>query len=130
VPGEKPRSQRVLVVDDNEDVAESLRELLEARGYEARAALSGRQALELAPAFVPDTVICDMKMPEMNGAQVCAALRADPRLAASRLIILSGSAAEDGLLFGNDGLGLSAYLLKPVPWPTLEAAIRLPGCVS
>ena len=61
---------RILVVDDETDLAESCKRLLLSRGYQARAAASGEEAVELIQEFEPDLVITDLRMPGMSGMEL------------------------------------------------------------
>jgi CheY-like chemotaxis protein len=81
---------RVLIVEDYPDVALSLWELLEVWGHAPRIAATGPAALELAPAFCPHVVLCDLGLPGMDGIDLCIALRELPELAGSRIVAMSG----------------------------------------
>jgi CheY-like chemotaxis protein len=76
VASEAPR--RVLVVDDNRDIADTLSLLLEMEGYDVRVAYDGRQALAVVQAFVPDVVFLDINMPGMDGCTVAEKIRTGP----------------------------------------------------
>jgi CheY-like chemotaxis protein len=82
--------RRILIIEDNQDTAASLRMLLELHGHEARMALTGPAGLHLAREFHPDIVLCDIELPGMDGMAVARALRQDPETASVRLIALSG----------------------------------------
>jgi CheY-like chemotaxis protein len=87
---------RVLVVEDNRDVAESLRDLVEAFGHQVHVARSGDEALAHARLDPPDVVLCDIGLPGMTGYDVARAFRSDPVLRHTRLVAVSGYAqAED-----------------------------------
>ena len=70
-------SRRVLVIEDNADAAETLREMLEMWGHEVAVARDGRAGVEKARAFRPDVVLCDIGLPVMDGYEVARAIRAD-----------------------------------------------------
>jgi signal transduction histidine kinase/CheY-like chemotaxis protein len=96
VNGVVPHRARVLVVDDNRDVAESLRDLVEAFGHEVQVARSGDAALAQARQNPPDVVLCDIGLPGMTGYDVARAFRRDPALRHARLVAVTGYAqAED-----------------------------------
>lgn len=80
------RAVRVLVVDDVEDVADSLAELLRVLGYDACAVHNGTRALELAGGYRPDAVIMDVSMPGQDGLQTARHLRNDRRLGRTTFI--------------------------------------------
>ncbi len=81
---------RILIVDDNVDAAESLGTMLAYSGHDVRVAHGGAEALTAAREFSPNVMILDLGMPEMDGYAVARAVRADPKIAATRLIALSG----------------------------------------
>lgn len=94
MPLDSHMSQRatVLVVDDDADVTDTMREILEDEGHRVMVANNGRQALELARSVRPDLVLLDLEMPEMDGRHFLALVRATPELASVQVVVLSGSA--------------------------------------
>jgi CheY-like chemotaxis protein len=103
--------RRILLVEDNADVAESTRILLEVAGHEVRIARDAKSALEQAREFEPQIVICDIGLPgPMSGYDVAQAIRADSRLSSSYLIALTGIGREEqqALLAGFD-----IHVMKP-----------------
>ena len=82
----------VLVVDDDADTVETMREILEEEGHEVLSAANGREALELTHRTHPDLVLLDLNMPEMDGRSFLSAVRRDPDLAGVRVVVLSGAA--------------------------------------
>jgi CheY-like chemotaxis protein len=110
---------RVLIVEDNRDAAESLRDLLELSGRTVRVAYSGHSGVEVAREFLPEVVLCDLGLPEMNGYEVASALRADPTTAPARLIALSGYGREEDQLRCRQA-GFDLHLTKPVDFAELE----------
>lgn len=91
---EKPsRRPRVLVVDDDQDTLDTMAESLAVEGCDVSRASSGMEALRIARAEPPDVAVVDLIMPEMSGQEVCAAIRREPNLGSTRLLVVS--AAED-----------------------------------
>jgi CheY-like chemotaxis protein len=86
-------SQRatVLVVDDDIDTVETMREILEEEGHAVLSATNGRDALELTRREKPDLVLLDLNMPEMDGRSFLQIVRDDPELADVRVVVLSGA---------------------------------------
>jgi PAS domain S-box-containing protein len=117
--GVHPR-RRVMVVDDNQDAAQSLRELLELQGHQVVAvAHEGADALAEARRASPEVVLCDIGLPGMDGYQVARAFRADPALRATRLVALSGYAQPEDLRLASEA-GFDAHLAKPADLDRLE----------
>lgn len=108
-PGEGAQpSRRILVVDDNEDAAELLREILCCLGHRVEVAYDGPTALELAKSFRPDVALLDIGMPVMNGYELAARLRQSD-LPTPRLIAITGYGAE--AIPGE--AGFDQHLMKP-----------------
>ncbi|WP_295583655.1 diguanylate cyclase [uncultured Lamprocystis sp.] len=111
---------RILIVDDVPDNIRVLSRMLADEGHQISAATNGRQALKLAETCAPDLILLDVMMPEMNGYEACAALKADPLLQSIPIIFITALAdAEDE----TRGLALGAvdYVTKPFK----EAIVRL-----
>jgi two-component system CheB/CheR fusion protein len=109
-------TRRVLVIEDNVDAADSLREALMLAQHEVLVAYRGPDGLEKAREFKPDVVLCDIGLPEMDGYQVARAIRADDQLRNVRLIALTGYALPQDLAKAKEA-GFDQHLAKP---PSLE----------
>jgi PAS domain S-box-containing protein len=118
-PQELPRRRHILVVDDNRDAADSLAELLRMVGHDVVLAHDGAQALEVAAANHPDTVLLDIGLPGMDGYEVARRLRERPDLARARLIALTGYGQASDRQATTDA-GFEAHLVKPVDFVELE----------
>jgi CheY-like chemotaxis protein len=105
--------QRILVVDDNRDAADTLGLLLEADGAEVRVAYDGRAALLMAESFLPSSVLLDIGMPGMDGYEVARRLRQDERFAGMRIIALTGWGQESDRRQSRNR-GFTHHLTKPV----------------
>jgi CheY-like chemotaxis protein len=112
--------RRVLVIEDNADAADSLREVLELDKHVVEVAYSGREGLEKAHAFHPDVVLCDIGLPEMDGYEVARRMRADAELDRVALVAVSGYAQPEDVAAAKDA-GFEVHLAKP---PSLEALER------
>ncbi len=113
---------RILLVEDDADVAESMCMLLELDGHAMMVAPDGRQAVEMARAARPDVVLCDIGLPDaMDGHAVARALRADPTTASAYLVALSGYGQEEDLRRSSEA-GFDRHLIKP-PHPDVLARI-------
>jgi PAS domain S-box-containing protein len=113
------RRQRILVVDDNRDAADSLAELLRLTGHEVSLAHDGEQALQVAEGLRPDAILLDLGLPGMDGYEVARRMRASPALARTRLIALTGYGQASDRRATADA-GFEAHLVKPVDFAALE----------
>lgn len=114
-----PMAKRILVVDDNEDAADLLRELLSCLGHDVQVANDGPTALKLAESFQPDIALLDIGMPGMNGRELAARLRTQGQPSSLRLIAVTGYAAE--VLSPEDGF--ETHLVKPFDVTQLQQLI-------
>jgi CheY-like chemotaxis protein len=107
------RGIRVLVVEDNADAAESLRQLLYHCGYEVAVAYTGQEGLRAAQRLRPDVVLCDIGLPDSNGFVVAAALRKDPGTCGARLIAVTAYGQDEDRRRAREA-GFDLHLVKPV----------------
>jgi DNA-binding NarL/FixJ family response regulator len=114
--------KRILVIDDEAKLRQHYAQLLQLAGYTVSEARNGRDGVERARQDVPDLVLCDITMPEMNGHRVLEALRGDPRTAHVPFVFLTGW-SEPGDVRAGMNLGADDYLTKPVAPDELVAAI-------
>jgi len=103
---------RLLVVDDNADLREYMSRILRAAGHDVRLASDGQAALEAARAEAPDLVLSDVMMPRLDGFGLLRALRADPHLRDTPVLMLSARAGEEARVDGIEH-GADDYLTKP-----------------
>jgi len=111
---------RVLVVEDDEDIADVLRRSLRNEGYDVRTSADGIDALDVAAGFVPDVVVLDLGLPRLDGIEVCRRLRADSDVPI--LMLTARSETEDRV--GGLDSGADDYLVKPFERKELLARIR------
>ena len=104
---------RILLVDDNEDAVHSLEKLLTLLGYEARSTTSGADALVEGEHFCPDVVLLDLGMPDMDGFETAAAMRAKPWGGRVRIIALTGWGQQEDMR-RTQAAGFVAHLVKPL----------------
>lgn len=103
--------KRVLLVEDNPDLAFGLRTSLEAEGYEVRHAPDGRQGLDLARRIVPDVIVLDLMLPELSGYEVLRQLRRADFMVPVLILTARGEEADKVQGFR---LGADDYVVKPV----------------
>jgi two-component system CheB/CheR fusion protein len=113
--------RRVLVIEDNVDAAQSLKDLLELHGHDVAIAHDGPAGLDRARAFLPDVVFCDIGLPGMDGFEVARSFGRDDALQGAYLVALSGYALPEDLARAEEA-GFRRHLAKP---PSLEAIEEL-----
>lgn len=113
---------RVLVIEDDELIRESILNILASRGLTAIGAADGRVGLQSAKDNIPDLILCDIRMPQLDGYEVLAVLRQDSSTATIPVIFLTAETALEVLNRGQM-LGASGYLNKPFSTAELLAAI-------
>ncbi len=104
--------QRIVLADDNADLAAYIQRLLQEQGYDVQALSNGRQALAAVRANKPDLLVTDVMMPELDGFGLLKAVRGDPALRDLPVIFLSARAGEEAKVEGLDA-GADDYLVKP-----------------
>jgi signal transduction histidine kinase/DNA-binding response OmpR family regulator/anti-sigma regulatory factor (Ser/Thr protein kinase) len=112
----------VLLADDNADMRDYLQRLLRP-GYQVTTVTDGQEALDAARGRPPDLVISDVMMPRLDGLELVAALRADPRTADVPVLLLSARAGQEAAIEGLDA-GADDYLVKPFSAAELLARVR------
>ena len=117
--GDGTMVQRVLVVDDEPDVAFLCRVNLEMEGYEVLTADDGQTAVEVVGAEHPDAVLLDIMLPRLDGWSVLSAIRADPSTAEIPVVIMSAKPRE-----GRSLEGAIEYIEKPFSRDQLVRAVR------
>ena len=112
---------KILVVDDDREIVSLVAGALEEEGFTVRRAFGGAEALALAAEQPPDVAIVDLIMPEVNGEQVCVALRSDAKFAKTRVLVLSG--AEDTRTVAA-GCNADGAIIKPFTSELLVREVR------
>jgi PAS domain S-box-containing protein len=115
--------QRILVVDDNQDAAETLAELLNMLGNEVAVALDGNSAVARAAQFQPDVVLLDIGLPDINGYEVARRVRQLPGIHQPRLIALTGWGQQQDKRLAAEA-GFDEHWTKPVDIERLQALSR------
>lgn len=109
---EVKKSRKVLIIEDNVDAAESLREVLQMLGHSVTIAFDGADGIQKARLFQPEIVLCDIGLPGLDGYQVARSFKEDPILCSAFLIALSGYAATEDVE-KSYACGFDAHLAKP-----------------
>lgn len=118
--GAPERTQRVLVIDDEEQIRRALKSVLSARHYEVDLAETAERGLELTAEHTPDIIVLDLSLPDMSGLEACRRLREWYR---GPILILSVRNADDDKITALD-LGADDYLTKPFSTGELLARLR------
>ena len=104
---------KILVVDDDPDIVEILRYNLSLGGYDVKSAINGKEAIKKAKIFIPEIILLDVMMPEMDGIETCTILKEIPSLSNTRIIFLSARNEDYTQLSAFDA-GADDYISKPV----------------
>lgn len=112
----------VLIVDDSRTIVHALQMLLVRAGYSTLPAYDGVQAVEMAKRHMPDMILMDIVMPNMNGFEATRTLKADPHTRQIPIIIISGTDQVSDRMWGTR-LGARAFLSKPINKTDLLAKI-------
>jgi len=119
----RQRLGRVLVVEDEQDVAELLRYNLAREGYDVTVAPDGADAVKIARTLVPDVILLDIMVPQLNGWEVCRRLKSEADTRAIPVIMVTGRVEEGDKVLGFE-LGADDYVTKPFSLLELVARVR------
>jgi DNA-binding response OmpR family regulator len=118
-----PGTGRILVVEDEQDVAELLRYHLTKEGYEVVIAPNGTDAVKRARDIRPEVILLDIMVPHLNGWEVCRRLKAEPETRAIPVIMVTGRVEEGDKVLGFE-MGADDYVTKPFSPRELVARVR------
>jgi DNA-binding response OmpR family regulator len=116
-------STRILVVEDDQDIAQLVARYLEKAGFTADVVSSGREALTAIGARAPDLLILDRMLPHVDGLEICRVVRSNGKTAAMPIIMLTARAEESDRIVGLE-LGADDYVAKPFSPSELVARVR------
>lgn len=125
-PVERPHAatpRKILVVDDNQDAAETTAALLQLAGHDVSIANDGTSALERAQAARPDAILLDIGMPEMDGFEACRRLRKLPQMRDVLIIAISGYGRDSDVSGAHDA-GFDHHITKPFDLAEIEGYLR------
>ncbi len=123
LPAPVAAGMRVLIVDDNEDAAELLAEMLGTLGYATQVAHDGPRALQVALEFKPEFALLDIGLPVMDGYEVARRLREEPSLRGLRLVAITGYGQQEDRR-RSEKAGFDAHLVKPVELDAITDLLR------
>jgi len=114
---------KILLVDDEKDILEFLTYNLEKEGYNVVTADNGKKALEIAKKILPDLIILDVMMPEMDGVSTCIEIKKHPKLSDVLILFLTARSEEYSELAGFNA-GADDYVVKPIKPKLLISRIQ------
>ena len=115
--------KRILIIEDDRDIAELVRRYLEKAGFAVDVNASGREGLAALTAHPPDLLVLDLMLPQVGGADICRAARANPATALIPIIMLTARAEEAERIAGLE-IGADDYIAKPFSPNELVARVR------
>ncbi len=116
---------KILVIDDEQLTLDMLTAFLQINGHEPISALGGRQAQDKLAYLRPDVILLDIMMPDINGLELCAALKKAPETADLPIIMISAHAPP--MIAEAEAAGADGYLAKPINLRTLKEALLKVG---
>ncbi len=114
---------KILIVDDEKDIVESLSFMLQTKGYEIICAYDGEEGLKLAKEASPDLIMLDVMMPKINGYKICRLLKYDAKYKNIPIIMLTARSQENDKLIGEE-TGANEYITKPFEFSDVLDAIH------
>jgi DNA-binding response OmpR family regulator len=120
---EQLRSRSIVIVEDDEDIADSIRYNLDREGFRVRVAPSGEEALTLILDRPPNLILLDLNLPHMSGFEICRRLRAEVATARVPILILTARTGEADKVLGLN-LGADDYITKPFSMRELLARVN------
>ncbi len=117
-------ANKIFVVDDDASIRELLEINLKYRGYEVSTAANGKEALRILKNDIPDLVILDVMMPEMDGWELCKILRDDHQFNNTKIIMLTAKGQDKDRMIGKEILKADEYITKPFDMDDLIRVIR------
>lgn len=115
--------KKILIIDDEKDLIETLTLRLEGHGYKILSAPDGVAGLKLLQLEKPDVVLLDVMMPKMDGYLVCRSIKKDPLYATTKVLMLSAKALAEDKRKGEEA-GCDAYITKPFDGKELVRVIE------
>lgn len=104
--------KKILIVDDEQDIVESLKFVLDAAGYNCFTAFNGEDGLRLAKELIPDLIILDVMMPKINGYKISRLLKYDNKYKNIPILMITARSQEEDKLIGEE-TGADEYITKP-----------------
>jgi len=116
--------ERILIVDDQQDIADALARLINVLGYEAKVVYDGREAIKLAAGFAPDMALIDIGMPRLDGYEVAKEIRRQPTGANALLVAVTGWTSREAKYRAYEA-GFDLHVAKPLTIDGLKELLSL-----
>lgn len=116
-------TKKILIVDDDPNILLSVEFLLVKNGYDVLVARNGMEAMEIIEDTVPDIVLLDIMMPDVDGYVICEYIKKNERTKSAKVIFLSAKSREVDVNFGYE-MGADLYMVKPFSTRTLLERIN------
>jgi len=117
------RKSKILIIDDDPDVLETMTAVLETRDYQVLTALSGLEGISKAGKEKPDLIIMDVLMPEVDGFTTCKMIKENKEIKNIPVILLTGTGMVGDLEKGF-AAGATDFMIKPIDWDKLFLRIK------
>ncbi|MFT4771051.1 MAG: two-component system alkaline phosphatase synthesis response regulator PhoP [Cryomorphaceae bacterium] len=117
------KKEKILLVDDEQDIIDLISYNLEKENYEVKSAMNGRDAIKTAKEFLPDLILLDVMMPEMDGIETCVEMREIESLKPSIIAFLTARGEDYSQIAGFDA-GADDYISKPIKPRVLLSRIQ------
>ena len=115
--------KKILIVDDEQDIVESLKFVLEASDYTCYCAYNGEDGLRMAKEIMPDLMILDVMMPKINGYKISRLLKYDNKYKNIPILMVTARSQEEDKLIGEE-TGVDEYITKPFEFSDIIEAIN------
>lgn len=115
---------KILIVEDEPSIQDMLRMCLEAEGYLTVTADDGKMAMNWTKEARFDLAILDLNLPDMNGMEICTAIKENPKTCATPVIILTGNTSNEARIKSNLGAKADLFLNKPIDLNDLKKAVK------
>lgn len=120
---QKQDAYKIVVVDDDPYILMSLEFLMKKNGFNVLVARNGTEAKSIIDEFIPDVVLLDIMMPDVNGYEICKYIKSQKKLVDCKVIFLSAKSTESDIQKGYD-LGAALYISKPFSTRTIVNQIK------
>ncbi len=115
---------KILLIDDDVTITEVVKEVLELEGYEVMSKHNGKEALSFVSTYLPDVILVDYTLPDIDGFEICRHLKSNPLTSAIPVIMVTGRSGENESVTALE-LGADDYIVKPFSAKVLVARVRV-----